>query len=306
MKHIFVINPLAGRKSVEPLLRSRLQPYLGSHDIELHVTAAPGDASDILRLSRARYDGPLRFYACGGDGTLGELVNGAYGLRDTAVGCYPCGSGNDYVKYYGGVAPFLDLDRQFAASVEHVDLMRVGSSLAINMVDFGLDSKVAEAMERVRRKPLLGGPNAYVTGVVAALLQPLASRCKVWADSERLNGDRLLLCTVACGQYVGGSYRAAPRSDNADGLLEVCLAKPLSRLRLLQLMGPYRHGRHLDDPRFRQLLVYRQARRVRLKAERPFTLLLDGEIERHQEVEIEVLPRAMPFLVPKGAARAGA
>lgn len=92
---------------------------------------------------------------------------------------YPCGSGNDYVEYYGGSAAFLDIERQFAAKAEPVDLIDVGGKLAINMAHFGLDSTVALTMQRVRRFPVLGRKNAYMSGVLSALLQPLGCRCKV-------------------------------------------------------------------------------------------------------------------------------
>lgn len=300
MRHVFVVNPDAGRGDPRREVEDRLDSYRGADTVEVHVTANAQEAANFIREMRASEDGPIRFYACGGDGTLNAVVNAAYGLPDVAVGCYPCGSGNDYVKYYGGKEAFLDLERQFAGTAVPVDLMQVNGLLAINMVHFGLDSTVAQTMERVRRWPLLGGKNAYSTGVVSALLQPLGHKCTVWAGDERLNEDKLLLCTIACGQYVGGSYRAAPLSDNADGLLDVCLVKPMSRLRLPPLMGAYRQGTHLDDPRIQRELVYRRSTRVRIQPQGDMVLLLDGELHRVGETEVQILPAALPFVVPQG------
>jgi len=300
MRHVFVINPDAGRGNARQEVEGCLAQYAGSDAVEVHVTATAREAADYIRATRGRVSGPLRFYACGGDGTLNAVVNAAWGLPDVAVGCYPSGSGNDYVKYYGGIDAFLDLERQLAGEAVPVDLMQVNGLVAINMVHFGLDSRVAQTMERVRRWPLLGGKNAYPTGVASALLQPLGHRCTVWAGDERLNDDKLLLCTIACGQYVGGSYRAAPRSDNADGLLDVCLVKPLSRMRLAPLMNAYKQGTHLEDPRIQRELVYRRATRVRIRPQGEFVVLLDGELHHVDETEVRVLPSALSFVVPKG------
>lgn len=300
MKHVFVINPRAGlhsaREEVEKLVAPLRQEGV---DCETYVTKAAGDARRFTAQRAETYDGPLRFYACGGDGTLHEVVNGAVGHAHAAVGAYPCGSGNDFVKHYGKQAGFLNMRAQVQGQEVPVDLMRVNGHVAINMVHFGLDSKVATVMERVRRLPLIGGKNAYLTGVAGALLQSLRFNCRVWADGELLNNGQLLLCTLAGGSYVGGGYHTAPRSDNQDGLMDVCLVKPMSRLKLLPLMKAYEQGTHLDDPRLKDALVYRRAEQVRIQARAPFTILLDGELMDVGDATVDVLPGAVRFVVPK-------
>lgn len=302
MKHIFVVNPKAGRQSAEPEIEQAIARLPGTLDAQMYVTQAPGDAVRYVRQMCSQSNESLRFYACGGDGTLNEVVNGAYGFDHAAVACYPSGSGNDFVKYYGGPASFLDIAAQLAGEETQVDLMRAGDRLAINMVHFGFDAKVARTMLKVRRTPLIGGNNAYYTGVVAALLQPMATACHVYADGELLTQGNLLLCTLACGQYVGGGFRCAPRSSNTDGLMEVCLAKPISRFRFVGLIGTYTKGTHLDDPAMRDIIVYRRARQVQLEADKPFTLLLDGELIEGRSITVDLLPRALRFVVPRGAA----
>lgn len=302
MKHVFVVNPKAGKQSAQQEISQAIARLPGELDTLMYLTQAPGDAVHFVRQMCGETAEPLRFYACGGDGTLNEVVNGAHGFDHASVACYPSGSGNDFIKYYGGPAPFLDLEAQLAGEEVQVDLMRADDRLAINMVHFGFDAKVARTMLKVRRTPLIGGNKAYYTGVVAALLQPLATACRVYADDQLLTDGDLLLCTLACGQYVGGSFRCAPRSSNTDGLMDVCLAKPLSRFRFVTLIGAYTKGTHLDDPAMQDIVVYRRARQVRLEAEPPFTLLLDGELVEGGSVVVDLLPRALRFVVPRGAA----
>ncbi len=300
MKHIFVINPKAGLTSAHAHIEQALAPMKQSGaDCETYVTRAAGDARRFVAERAQQHAGPIRFYACGGDGTLHEVVNGAVGQANAAVGAYPCGSGNDYVKYYGGKDRFLSIEHLIAGEETPVDLLGVNGYVAINMVHFGLDSLVAAVMERVRRMPLIGGRNAYLTGVVGALLQSLRFNCRVWADGQPLNDGQLLLCTLAGGKYVGSKYLTAPRSDNTDGWMDICLVKPMSRLRLLPLMKAYEQGTHLDDPRLKDVLIYRRAKSVRLKGEQPFSILLDGELTKVQDVTINVLPGAVRFIVPQ-------
>ena len=82
-------------------------------------------------------------YACGGDGTANEVLHGLIGFENASMTCYPCGSGNDYVKYYGGAEKFLDIEALLAGEEHRVDVMRMGHRYAINVINFGFDTAVA-------------------------------------------------------------------------------------------------------------------------------------------------------------------
>ena len=123
--------------------------------------------------------------------------------------------------------------------------------------------------------------------------------CTVWVDGERINNGKILLCTVSNGRYVGGSFCCAPRSHNDDGLLEVCLVKPISHFTFINLVKAYKEGKHLDDPRFAKHIAYRQGKSVRVKGKPGFAYTLDGEVIPAQEFTIEIVPQALRFVVPK-------
>ncbi len=302
MKHVFIINPAAGKENSYEEIRQALEALERPVDYELYETQAPGDATAYIRNYCATHTGPVRFYACGGDGTLNEVVNGAVGFAHASVGCYPCGSGNDFVKYYGGKRAFLNLKELVEAPEESIDLMRVGNKYAINATHFGFDSCVAKTMMNVRRKKLIGGKNAYTTGVVVGLLKAMKNACKVYVDGELLNPKgTILLCTVANGQYVGGSFRCAPRSLDNDGLLEVCLVRPVSHFTFLKLIGDYTKGTHLGNPKFDKLIEYRRGKTVQIEAPEGFLYSFDGELIAQNRFVVEVVPEALRFAVPKTA-----
>ncbi len=301
MRHIFVYNPMAGKDTVAEvrLLRERMHRYDGRLSYEFYATKCPRDATEYVRMRcEAEPHTELRFYACGGDGTANEVMQGLVGFPNASMTCYPCGSGNDYVKYYGGASRFRDLDMLLLAKETRVDLMRVGWRYAMNVVNFGFDTTVASTMTKVRHKKLIGGDNAYTTGIVKALVTSMRNDCTVWVDGERINNGKILLCTVSNGKYVGGSFCCAPRSENDDGLLEVCLVKPISHFTFINLVKAYKEGNHLDDPRFSKYIEYRRAKRVRVKGKEGFAYTLDGEVIPSSDFTIEVVPHALRFAVP--------
>ncbi len=303
MKHVFIINPAAGKENAYERIKKGLEEADIHADWELYQTAGVGDATGYVRAYCKTYPNErVRFYACGGDGTLNEVINGAVGIPQASVGCYPSGSGNDFVKYYGGKKAFLDLKAQIEADEEYIDLMHIGDRYAINCTHFGFDTWVAKTMQRVRRRRIIGGKNAYKTGVVTALVRGMRNACTVSVDGKPINpSGKLLLCTIANGQYVGGSYRCAPRSLDNDGLLELCLVNPVSIITFLRIVGKYTEGTHLDNPKYRKYIHYCRAKSVHIEAPEGFLYSLDGELIPNGSFTVEVVPSAIRFAVPRGA-----
>ena len=108
-----------------------------------------------------------------------------------------------------------------------------------------------------------------------------------------------MLGGVANGQYVGGAYKCAPYSNNEDGLLEVCLIKPISLIRFIKLIGIYKEGKHLDNPKLKDVLKYKQAKKVVIEADKDFKICLDGEMYKGEHFEIENMKQVLRFIKPK-------
>ena len=300
MKHIFVINPSAGRVDSSADIIEKLHAYDGRIDYQTYVTTCAGDGTRFVRETcAANPDEQLRFYACGGDGTINEVVSGLIGFANAQLSCYPCGSGNDYIKYYGTQADYLDLDRLIDGVPHQVDVMRLGDRYSINVCNLGFDAEVVRTMIQVKRKPLIGGTHAYTTGIVKAIFTGRKNICTITVDGETFHDGKMLLCTLSNGQYVGGAYRCAPHSKNDDGLLEVCLVKPMSIPRFARMINVYRDGRHLDDPSCRDVVQYRQGREVVITSPDPIYLVVDGDIIRGNRFHIENISHAATFVSPR-------
>jgi diacylglycerol kinase (ATP) len=300
VKHIFVINPAAGNKNSATALSEKLNTISGI-DKTVHVSTAPKEIVSYVRDYCENHPGEeMRFYACGGDGTLNEVLNGMIGYGNASLTSYPCGTGNDYVKYYGGADRFLDIAALVHARDEKVDVMRVNDIMcSINVVDFGFDYIVADNIMRIKRKPLRGGKVAYAQGVLIGFMSNIVNKGKITVDGEVINPDgKLLLCTVANGTYVGSMFKCAPRSINNDGLMEVSMIKPISRRKMLGMIPKYIKGEHLSDPACQDLVEYRRARKITVEADEPIGMSLDGEGIQAEKFEIENLQKAVKFAVP--------
>lgn len=268
----------------------------------MYITQGPRDATRFVAARCAEAGGEsLRFYACGGDGTLNEVVSGVMegGNPGTLVevGCFPCGSGNDYIKNWPDV-DFGNLPAFFAGTATPVDVLHIGDRYCINVMNFGFEAEVCRTMEHVRRWPLLGGRMAYVTGIVHSLLHKRHNPCRLTVDGEAWHSGDMLLGSAACGRYVGGGYQCAPRAVVDDGWLEAQCLDTLSVPRFLKAIGRYQRGEHLDCVDLHDVVHYRRAHSMVVESDREFCVVVDGELLFGRRFEAVVLPKVLNFIIP--------
>ena len=300
MKHIFIVNTVAGEHSC---LNEVMKAIANESEVIDYEIFTPDSAKDnigrIKSYLEAHLDEEVRFYACGGDGTLNKVASGIYGYPNASLAVLAYGSGNDYIKYYADLQTFRNVEKVMHGTERRIDIMQANERFAINATHFGLDSKVAKTMHIIRRYPIIGGKMCYPIAVFWAFLTGMRTKCTVYADGEKLNDGKICLCTVANGKYVGGSYKCAPRSSNEDGLLEVCLIKPISRFKFMKLKKSYTVGEHLDNPKFKDIIVYRRAKQVVIEGGKGFCVSLDGEILESEKIVVENKQQAIRFIVPE-------
>ena len=312
MKHYFIINPKAGAKDTSELIQRRIESFQEwtGEDWEAYVTSAPGDAANYTAyVCQDHPDTPMRFYACGGDGTLNEVLSGAMGHANAQLALYPSGSGNDFLRCFGAKGDFLDFERLAEGTPTPTDVMRitVGQGpdapvrYCINVCGLGFDAYVGRNMQRIKRWPIVGGKRSYVSSLVASFLFHRRSRCTVMVDGELfLDNAPFLFCTVNNGRYEGGGFCGAPNAMTDDGLLDIFRIKPVPILRFPSLVKLYHDGRHVDSPSAQDIFEFRQGTEVDITCRRPMPCVIDGEILLSDHYHVELLPKAIDFIIPKG------
>ena len=110
MTHLFIINPAAGSRDRTKEYSATIHEICDAKglDYRIEVSKAPGDCTRLTR-EAALTGEEYRVYACGGDGTLNEVVAGAAGHENVAVTVFSGGSGNDFVKLFDDPKAFSTL-----------------------------------------------------------------------------------------------------------------------------------------------------------------------------------------------------
>ncbi len=301
MKHIFVLNPAAGKNGAAEALVPEIEAIFRERgeEPELYRTVSVGDATHFVReRCAASPEEELRFYSCGGDGTMNEILQGLYGFPNAALGVVPCGSGNDFIRSFPEL-DFKDLRAQVEAEDHRIDLLRFNGTYSANLCSAGMDSDVCRLMTRFKRLPLVTGSGAYILALICVFFGHLGKKAHIELDDGRVLEENVLLLVMSNGGYYGGGWLSAPKFNVEDGLLDLCLIRKISRLKMARIIGRYKKGLHVEDPIFRDIVFYTHTKKLRVVFDRPTTLNADGQITESTTVEVEVLPRALRLICPK-------
>lgn len=301
MKHIFVVNPNAGRKDRFSDICELLKKYDGKIDYEVYKTTCKGDGREFVKnyLSSHPKDEIYRFYAIGGDGSLHDVVNGAYMFPNAEVSCFPSGSGNDFIKSFKDHSGFRDIDKLINGKVKKVDLLKANNKVSINIFNYGFDGEVTFKMHKIKRWPLMSGKGAYNLAAISSLMFNMSTQMKITLDDEVVFDDKGLLIAVANGHTYGGGYKCAPLSLVDDGLIDVCLIKKVSRFSAPGLMGVYKKGEHLESEKLKGKVIYKKCKHVVIESPQPVAYAIDGEVFREAKIDITILPLALNFVLPE-------
>jgi diacylglycerol kinase family enzyme len=148
----------------------------------------------------------------------------------------------------------------------------------------------------------LRGLPLYLLAVMKALAEYESNRYSLVFDGDRVVEGEFLLVSIGNGVRAGGGFYLNPGAFPDDGRIDVCTAERMARARMLALLPSTIHGRHIGK---RGVAIHTGAR-VRVSAQRPFPLHIDGEYlgRREQPLDVSVVPRRLPVLsLAGGAAR---
>lgn len=301
MRHILIINPTAGKHSSAAALMEKARRLREDRGIDCSciLTRSAGHAMETVR-SIALEGEPVRFYACGGDGTVNEVANGVIGLPNAAMTCVPVGTGNDFLKNFGPEAlpRFLDLEQLCDGPQFPLDAIDCGGRCCLTIACSGIDAQIADSVHRYSGGPLLSGRGSYLASVaVNFLFRGIGHHWTVTLDDEVVEGD-FALVSMCNGRYYGGGSTPVPQARMDDGVLETILVKKVSRLTFARLFPAYSAGEAASLPNIARVVT---ARTVRIQSEgEDIVTCLDGESLRSRDVRLTLAEGKVQFFAPPG------
>lgn len=300
MKHIFIINPTAGKSDSRQRIYDMADRLRNKHglDVQCILTKRQGHAIELTR-KLCQSGEELRFYACGGDGTVNEVANGIIGYDNAAMSVIPVGTGNDFLKNFGADADkFRDAENLWDGPAFPMDAISVNGRVAMTIACSGLDARVAKDVHKFSESPLLDGKSSYVVSLmVNFLFKDIGSRWTVTLDGVPCTQDYTLVA-VCNGRYYGGGFMPVAEARMDDGVLNTLVVDKVSRKTFLQFVGPYSKGGYREFPHVAHCSASKEI--IIDSDKEDIVTCLDGECITSDHVVIRLADQKVNFFGPAG------
>jgi diacylglycerol kinase (ATP) len=315
-KALIVFNPNAGQATLVQAALEQAADLWRQHgwQVELQPTTCPGDATQIAQA--ASQNGCHIVAACGGDGTVNEVMNGLVGTA-TALAVLPAGTVNIWAREMG---LSMDVQRAAAATLlaewRQIDVGRARSMFPptrrlprkrvarnreilldrrfLLMAGVGFDAAVTAGINPKEKKML--GAIAYVKQAIQIGWNYRGSKVALRIDGKKIRG-RFLMAVVGNSQLYGGVIKFTLNALLDDGLLDICVIQGSSMLKApLRLFSVFSRSHHRDNR-----IKYYQAQQIQFLSRKPIPVQVDGDYLGTTPMLFEVVPKGLWVLVPPNA-----
>ena len=323
---ILIANPISGKGHAKGIAEQAYAALTESGcQGQLVFTSASGDAMRFAR--EAVSDGIQSVIACGGDGTLHEVVNGIAMVPDVTLGVLPCGRGNDFAAAVGiplkpeaAIATLLsgtpirvdlgccyhsnqqsavsDQQRGIVAETETGHATTVDNrqlitdNYFVTIATCGYDTEVSR--RAAKGTPLFAGTASYAYAAVETLFYYEPPFVRLEGDFGTHEGPLLLAATGITNRY-GGGFQIVPNARIDDGLFDVCIIRPVSAFTVLRLLVTLFWGGHVGHP----AVSMHQTRTLTIETDTPMLLYADGEPMCETPATIEIIKAGLVVMAPR-------
>ena len=315
MKYIFIENPIAGNKDRQMLFK-QVQSAFRMIDDEMIIeeTHYRGHAKEIAAQYAEKYGDECVIVSCGGDGTVHEIANGLAHTQ-TPLMILPFGTGNDFAKKIYKTKK-IDASKVVKAFGLHngkikykimpIDLIDYNGEKCINVMSYGLDTKVETIGRKIAGKIKFLGQQAYNIAIVPSVLQSMRYQINFELDCVDREGtpykwsqapSDYTLFAICNASYYGGGFCPAPDSRLDDGLLDFCKVDAINLMEVLPLIPKYSEGTANEEASDKIHTGYLTGGRIWSTDGSALLGNCDGENFDYSEVVFKIEPKALNLCI---------
>ncbi len=303
LKWLVIVNPNAGNgKGMKDWQRISNLFEKNSITILPMFTEKKGDATQFARESIK--NGYRNIISVGGDGTLHEIINGAFTqdacpTTDIVVGMIPVGTGNDWGRMFG--IPLIYEGSIKVISDYKVMLHDIGvisyhngaekeKRYFINIAGLGFEALVVKKTNAQKDK---GRSNKaiYFLNLLSSLIAYKNTKADITVNNNKYSCN-VFSVNVGNGRYCGGGMRQTPEAIPDDGLLDITVIKSMGRIEIIRNLKILYDGSILSHPK---IDGYR-SNYLKVESESLLYAEADGESIGHTPVEFSIIPASIKII----------
>lgn len=281
---LVVVNPKAGLGAAASLA-TQVVGFLQSRDIAYRMISPNSAAETKVFVKESLQSGEAtKLLSIGGDGLFHLLLQFAIEFK-VPLAVAPGGTGNDFYRTLGWFGHELTdyLDHLISTPPSLIDVGVVDGEYFGAVLSSGFDSVVNERANTMKWPK---GPAKYNVAIALELPKFKAIKFKIFADEKVLEVEAMLIA-VGNGSSYGGGMRVCPDADLNDGLFDIMILHPVSKLEFIKVFPTVYQGTHIEHP---QVEVVR-AKHIRIES--VAVAYADGERIGQLPVQVESLPQSL-------------
>lgn len=286
---LFIINPISGGRG-KLRIPDFIDKYLDKEKFNANFvfTEYVGHASELADEAASKNFDVI--VAAGGDGTINEVATKVL-KHNIVLGVLPLGSGN-------GLARFLNIPKNLrhailainAFKVDRIDTAEFNNKCFFNLAGMGFDAHLSSAFSKDKKRGLAG----YVKLGFQEVFNYKAEQYLINIDGIDYKRKAFAVSVANSSQY-GNDVYISPNASVKDGLLDVCIIKPFSILKLPVLSYIMLKGTAETS----DMIEIIRGKNIKIQREYAGPVHVDGEpLQMGAEIEINISPLSLKVIVP--------
>jgi diacylglycerol kinase (ATP) len=282
---ILFANPTSGRGKGAKVL-AVIENHLRARKLDFISISTHSLKQSLLMLKDKILINPnAKVIVIGGDGMVHAAINN---IDNNPIGLIPAGTGNDFARALGIslTDPIGSLNRVISASVNFVDLGKVGDEYFAAICSTGFDSIVNERANKLKWPR---GKMKYNIAMLLELPRFKPKSYRIVIDGKSFQTQAMLIA-IANGLSYGGGMKVCPAAQLQDGLLDIMILAPVSKLEFVRIFPSVFKGLHITHP---AVSIF-QGRSIQIAAEA--VGYADGERIGDLPLNVSISPNRMKVL----------
>ena len=305
-----ILNPRAGRQRRSADIGPELRRTLGEHGIAAECVETTGPRTAGAIAASAAEDGAEIVFACGGDGTVHEVIQGLVGTT-TALGIIPVGTANALARNLGlSTDPLRAAVQQVSAKAARIPVGKVvyygrqDAAVALSrfftvMAGAGPDGALVYSL-LTSQKSSLGRGAYYAQAVrlfVTQAFRPFRVMYRTAGSDEWLEEVAVSVMSARIGD-LGGAFGRLTRGSSLDAnSLRVVLVRPPGRIALPSWFVFGQLGMERLNPWLKTIKATEFSCQP-MDPKSDVHAQVDGEWIGGLPVKVSVIPDALSLLMP--------
>ena len=295
-KILYFINPVSGTKRTNLLPEVLMGKTLAQNIFcEILFTAADGEYPFLA--DKIKNEGFTDVVVCGGDGTVNQITSSLLGI-DINIGIIPIGSGN-------GLALAAKIPRNikkalkviFTGNSIFIDAFFINEKFSCMLCGVGFDAQVAHDFAQQPKRGLA----TYVKQSVKNFIKAEPYRFDITLEGKTFSTDAYFISVANSNQF-GNNFTIAPKASLQDGLLDIIVAKKMSKVRMIwAILKQIRSGEvgTQEENFHKKEVLYFQTDKLIIHNHQLAPLHIDGDpAQTSKKFKIEILPKAFKLIMP--------